>query len=80
MAGAAARVLAQVLDDASIDRVALTGQLRQLGEPHLKAAARSQPGDASSGGRRHHFIIAARCGKSGHGDCHAGGNPRNLTG
>ena len=47
------------LNDAPINRVALTGQLRQLLEQHLKTLARTHHHSASGCGRRHDVIIAA---------------------
>jgi hypothetical protein len=53
------------LNDAPINRVALTGQLRQLREQHLKTLARTHHHGASRCGRRHNVIIAATYDKSG---------------
>jgi hypothetical protein len=53
------------LNDAPINRVALTGQLRQLLEQHLNTLARTDHHGASGCGRRHDVIIAATTDKSG---------------
>ncbi|VBA47024.1 hypothetical protein LAUMK13_05759 [Mycobacterium innocens] len=52
------------LHDASINRVALTGQLRQLLKQHLKALARARCRSAQRCGHRHTPIIAAGYDKS----------------
>ena len=53
------------LHDAPINRVALTDQLRQLVEQHLKTLIRAHTSGAGRCGRRHDFIIAATYDKSG---------------
>jgi len=63
------------LHDAPINRVALTGQLRQLLKQHLKTLARTDHHGATRCGRRHDIIIAATYDKSGPPDPH----PRNSA-
>jgi len=53
------------LNDAPINRVALTGQLRQLLEQHPKTLARTDHHSASGCSRRHNAIIAATTDKFG---------------
>ena len=52
------------LHDAPINRVALTGQLRQLLEQHLKTLGRTHHHSASGCDRRHDVIIAATTDKT----------------
>ncbi|VBA36166.1 hypothetical protein LAUMK13_01019 [Mycobacterium innocens] len=62
------------LNNAPINRVALTGQLRQLRKQHLKTLTRSGHHGASGCTRRHDVIIAATPDKSGPPD------PRGVCG
>ncbi len=69
------------LHDAPINRVALTGQLRQLRKQHLKTLARTGHHSTSGCTRRHNDIIAAGYDKSAplRGTCSTAPNPRRQN-